>query len=67
MNEVSEQYPIKDNQQVKPASNITLHDGQRNGVGSFEEKEHNFTSLLLPFQVQHILHPYLHIYSMSTA
>ena len=35
MNEVSEQYSVKDNQQVKPASNITLHDGQRSGVGSF--------------------------------
>ena len=67
MNEVSEQYSVKDNQQVKPASNITLHDGQRSGVGSFEEQEHNFTSLLLPFQVWHILHPYLHIYSISTA
>ena len=63
----SEQYPVKDNQQVKPASNITLHDGQRSGVGSFEEQEHNFTYLLFPFQVRHILHLYIHIYSISTA
>lgn len=63
MNEVSEQCPVKGNQQVK-ASNITARDAHRSGVGSFEEQEHNFISLLLPSQVQHILRPCLHIYSI---
>ena len=63
MNEVSVQCPVKGNQQVK-ASNIIAHDAHRSRAGSSEEQDHNFIPLLLPSQVQHMLRPCLHIYSI---